>query len=206
MKKKWPICFFHFKNSLLFESLCFQRPLTYYGKILKTQQKMSKKILEPNKMLSQVFCHARYIERKLSHCFHLKIAFFSKFVYQPLMSYRKYFIMCTINVSIPCGHLQGCSLSFVLLNQKRKPRPIHFIYLDTSLFYQKFVFSTMSVVSQKWSHNFHGVSQNTIWTLTNHSLRFVTLDNRREKGPKTFVTLEDKLFWKCLFPTTPYVL
>ena len=56
----------------------------------------------------------------------------------------------------------------------------------------------MMYVLQKWSYNFHSVSQKTIWTLTKRSLRFVTLDNRRKKGPTSFVYLEDRLFLEII--------
>ena len=47
---------------------------------------------------------------------------------------------------------------------------------------------------QKWSSNFHSSRQNTLLSLINNLLRFVTTDNGRKNRPKIF------LYWKvCLF-------
>ena len=207
-EKDWPIRFFFTSRIAFFSEICFCNDLLRIRiteKILKTQQKTSKWIVEPKNLLPQVFCHARYIERKLSHFFHLEKSIFLKICLSTSYVIKKVFYHVHNKCQRTLWTLISCSLSFVILDKTRMLRPTNFIYLETRFFYQKFVLSKMSYVLQKWSYNFHSVSQKTIWTLTKRSLRFVTLDNRREKGPKSFVTLEYRLFWKCLLPTTSYV-
>ena len=74
----------------------------------------------------------------------------------------------------------------------------NFFSLESLPFFQNFVFSTTSYVLQNWPCNFHSNCQNTLWTLINYPLRFVTLENARKNSPKLFFTGKFAFFFKIL--------
>ena len=89
--------------------------------------------------------------------------------------------------------LQNRPLRFVKLEYTRKNSPIFFPHWQDFLFFQKIVFSTTSQVLKNCSYHRHNHGEKTLRTVTNCTLRFVTLNITRKNGPKTsFLTL-----WNC---------
>ena len=93
-------------------------------------------------------------------------------------------------------------LKFVILDSIRKGRPKSFLHWKVWLYFQRFMFSTTSLVLQKWSYNFHSNCQNTLWTLKNCPVGFLTLDNTRKKRPESFVHWKGRLLFQNFVSST----
>ena len=66
---------------------------------------------------------------------------------------------------------------------------------------QKIVFSTTPWVLKNAIISFSNC-QNYFWTITNNPRSFVTLDNRKKRGLKFFITGKIAFFWKIWFSTS----
>ena len=97
-------------------------------------------------------------------------------------------------------------LRFFTLDIARKNWPKSFIHWKDCPFFQSILFSTTSQVLDKWSYDFRSLCQNTIWTLINRALRFLTLDNARKNRPKSFRRNDSLYSQKYLISTTSYIL
>ena len=93
-----------------------------------------------------------------------------------------------------CAYRLFPDFSQVRRNVKREAK----LFLQESLhFFQKSVlFSTNSQFLKKCRYNFRSKFQISLLTHTNCLLRFVTLDNTRKNGPKTFVIVKTAFFKK----------
>ena len=69
---------------------------------------------------------------------------------------------------------------------------------DQPFFFKNFCFQQPKVL-QKWPPDFQINWSNAVWNLINCPLRFVTLDNTRQNGPKTFVIVKTAIFWNVCF-------
>ena len=96
--------------------------------------------------------------------------------------------------------LKSCSLTFAMSDNTRKNWPKSFLDWKVCIFSQKFVFSTTSKFLKKWSYNFHSKCQNTVWTLTNCSLRFLRFDNTRKKKRQKLLSSWKQLFLELFVP------
>ena len=86
-----------------------------------------------------------------------------------------------------------------LFNRTIKKQARNFSSLVSLLFFQNFVCSTSSKVLKENYYRFQSFRQNRLWTLEKCSLTFLTLDDTREKGPKTFVIVKTAVFWIVCF-------
>ena len=87
------------------------------------------------------------------------------------------------------------------VRQKEEKQAKSFSSLEWLPFFQNLLFSKASQILKNCSYNFQSNCQNIFWTIKNCSLMFVTLDDTRNNGPKTFVTVKTDIL-KCLFLST----
>ena len=128
-----------------------------------------------------------------------KQLFFEMFVSIDLLGPKKKILSIAQSLSkYPVDPLK-CSIRIVTLDNTRKNRPKNFPHWKYWQFFQKFVFSTTSQVLKHRSYMFHSNRHNALWTLITCPLRFVTLDNTRKKGSKSFATVKTAIFWNVCF-------
>ena len=87
------------------------------------------------------------------------------------------------------------------VRQKEEKQAKSFSSLEWLPLFQNLLFSIASQILKNCSYNFQSNCQNIFWTIKNCSLMFVTLDDTRNNGPKTFVTVKTDIL-KCLFLST----
>ena len=105
---------------------------------------------------------------------------------------KKWFYNFHSNCQNSLSSLLNSPMRFFTLDITRR-KSQNFYSLETLLFFRKFVFSTTSYVLRKWSYKFHSSCQKSWWTVTNWSLKFLTLDNTGNDWPKSLS------LWKHLF-------
>ena len=84
-----------------------------------------------------------------------------------------------------------------MFDTTKRNRPKPFLYWKDCLFF-KTLFSTTSFFLKTCS-KFHNICQNSLWTLKNCFPRFVTPNNARKNGPKTFVIVKTAIFLYVCF-------
>ena len=124
--------------------------------------------------------------------------------YRPVRSHRNVLVVCTKIVKIPCGPFFVCSVSFYMSDKLIKNRPKPILHLKSlPLIFEDIVFSATSYVLKKWSYKFQSSYQFSLWTPIKYSLMFVTIDDTRKNGPRTFVIVITAIFWNVYFYRPP---
>ena len=75
-------------------------------------------------------------------------------------------------------------------------------HLENS-FFLKCLFLLTSQVPKKWTYHLHNSRQNTLWTLINCCLTYVTCDKTRKSRPNVLHHWKDCLFFKTFFFQQP---
>ena len=102
-------------------------------------------------------------------------------------------------VSIDLLGPQEKIFSFAQLNKTRKRRSKHFLHLKMLAFFWRLCVFNNLLGPRKCSYKFQSSCQNSSWTPIKSSLIFVTLEDTRKNGPKTFVFVETAKFWNVCF-------
>ena len=97
--------------------------------------------------------------------------------------------------------LINCCLTYVMCDTTRKSRPNLFHHWNDCLFFKTFHFQ-QPIKTWQSPYMFQSICQNSLWTLINWSLMFVTLDDTRKND---LSSSWQQLFLKCLFLLTSQV-
>ena len=124
--------------------------------------------------------------------------FFKNFCFQqPLRCYRNNLVTSKKFVRDFCGPLQivawGSSHSIM---RERIGQNLFFAG-RLPYFSENCVYNNL-LGPKKRSYNFHSNCQNTLWTLADRSLRFITLDNARKNRSKSFLRWKIALIFENL--------
>ena len=165
--------------------------------ILSLAADLPKYLVEPNKKTRHVPYWALWKRNGPKSFFFGTIPFvLKKFGSQFLRSQRNDHIAGTLLVKILCVPLKIVPWRLSYSLTRIECRPTFYFHWKRKIF-QEFVISATSHVLKKWFYNFRRDCQNTLWTFTFCSLRFVTINNLRKKGLNCF-PLEGWPFFKKL--------
>ena len=141
--------------------------------------------LDDIKKWTKNFCHCE------NNCF-LKCLFLST-----LRSQWKDLIFLTKNLKKPCGPYK-LFLTFFMLEITRKIRPKSFHHWKVWPFFKTLCFNNFSG-AKKCCFIFQCKCHKSLWTLLKCSVSFVTFENTRENGRKTFVIVKTAIFRNVCF-------
>ena len=127
-----------------------------------------------------------------------QLFFWNVCFYRPLRSQINDPTICTTIMKKILWTVIVCSMTILMLEKMRNNRPKIFLHWIDSLFSQ-YMFSTISQVPKKCCYKFQCDCQKSFWTLINSFRPFVTLDDTRKNGPKSFVIVKTATFWNVCF-------
>ena len=116
-----------------------------------------------------------------------------------LTSQRKEHIICTKISKIHCGLLKIRPRLFLRSIKREKEGQNLFFSGKVAFFFSKLWVFNNQLDTRKSPYNFQSSCPKSLWTFISCSLIFVTIDDTKENGPKTYVIVKTALFWEVCF-------